>query len=60
MISIENVLGILFSFFMRGTFFALSYKPRVKLVNNGNIVGLRFGFRAVQTSDYRVAGSNPA
>ena len=45
---------------MRSTFCALSYKPRVKLLNNGNIVGLRFGFRTVQTLDYRVAGSNPA
>ena len=26
----------------------------------GSTVGLRFGFRAVHTSDHRVAGSNPA
>ena len=25
----------------------LPYEPRVKLLNNGNVVGLRFGFRAV-------------
>ena len=45
---------------MLGTFCALSYQPRVKLLNNGNIVGLRFGYRAVQTSDHRVAGSKSA
>ena len=27
----------------------LSYEPRFKLLNNGNVVGLRFGFRAVPT-----------
>ena len=48
------------SVFMRGTFCLLPYEPRVKLLNNGNVVGLRFGFRAVPTSDHRVAGSNPA
>ena len=32
----------------------------VKLLNNGNVVGLRFVFRAVLTTDHRVAGSNPA
>ena len=48
------------SVFMRGTFCLLPYEPRVELLNNGNVVGLRFGFRAVQTSDHRVAGSNPA
>ena len=47
------------SVFMRGTFCALPYEPRVKLLNNGN-VGLRFGFREVPTSDHQVAGSNPA
>ena len=52
------MFGILFSF-MRGTFCALPYEPRVKLLNNGNVVGLRFGFRAVPTLDHRVAGSNP-
>ena len=48
------------SVFMRGTFCLLPYEPHVKLLNNGNVVGLRFGFRAVPTSDHRVAGSNPA
>ena len=48
------------SVFIRGTFCLLPYEPRVKLLNNGNVVGLRFGFRAVPTSDHRVAGSNPA
>ena len=38
----------------------LPYEPRVKLLNNGNVVGLRFGFQAVPVSDHRVAGSNPA
>ena len=47
------------SVFMRGTFSQLPYEPRVKLLNNGNVVGLRFGFRAVPTSYHRVAGSNP-
>ena len=48
------------SVFMRGTFCLLPYELRVKLLNNGNVVGLSFGFRAVLTSDHRVAGSNPA
>ena len=48
------------SVFMRDTFCLLPYELRVKLLNNGNVVGLRFGFRAVPTSDHRVAGSNPA
>ena len=48
------------SVFMRETFCLLPYEPRVKLLNNGNVVGLRFGFRAVPTSDHRVADSNPA
>ena len=48
------------SVFIRGTFCLLPYEQRVKLLNNGNVVGLRFGFRAVPTSDHRVAGSNPA
>ena len=48
------------SVFMRGTFCLLRYEPRVKLLNNGNVAGLSFGFRAVPTSDHRVAGSNPA
>ena len=42
------------SVFMRGTFCLLPYEPHVKLLNNGNVVGLRFGFRAVPTSDHRV------
>ena len=37
---------------MRVTFCALSYEPCVELLNNGNAVGLRFGFRAVSTSDH--------
>ena len=48
------------SVFMRGTFCLLPYEPCVKLLNNGNVVGLKFGFRAVLTSGHRVAGSNPA
>ena len=48
------------SVFMRGTFCLLPYEPRVKLLNNGNVEGLSFGFRAVPTSDHRVSGSNPA
>ena len=48
------------SVFMQGTFCLLPYEPCVKLLNNGNVVGLSFGFRAVPTSDHRVAGSNPA
>ena len=64
---IKNAKGLILkmyleycSVFMRGTFCLLPYEPRVKLLNNGNVVGLRFGFRAVPTSDHRVAGSNPA
>ena len=60
--SIKNAKGLvlkLFSF-MRGTFCLLPYEPRVNLLNNGNVVGLSFGFRAVPTLDHRVAGSNPA
>ena len=64
---IKNAKGLILkmyleycSVFMRGTFCLLPYEPRVKLLNNGNVEGLRFGFRAVPTSDHRVAGSNPA
>ena len=46
--------------FYGGTFCALSYEPSFKLLNDGNVVGLRFGFRAVPTSAHRDAGSNPA
>ena len=64
---IKNAKGLLLkmyleycSVFMRGTFCLLPFEPRVKLLNNGIVIGLRFGFRAVPTSDHRVAGSNPA
>ena len=48
------------SVFMQGTFCLLPYEQCIKLLNNGNVVGLSFGFRAVPTSDHRFAGSNPA
>ena len=48
-----------FSFYARYVL-SVTYQPRVRLLNNGNVVGLRFGFRAVPTSDHRVAGLNPA
>ena len=42
------------SVFVRGTFCLLPYEPRVKLLNNGNEVGLRFGF---ERSLLRITGS---
>ena len=40
------------SVFIQGTFCALPYEPRVKVPNNGNVVGLRFGFRAVSGPNF--------
>ena len=34
----------------------LSYEPCVKLLNNGNVVGLRFGFQRVRGPKLRSPG----
>ena len=44
------------SVFMQGMFCALPYEPRIKLLNNGNVVGLRFGFRAVNGPNFGSPG----
>ena len=48
-ISFENVYGILFSC-------ALPYEPRVKLLNNSNVVSLKFGFQAVSGPNFGSPG----